>query len=65
MEPRPPALGMGDFRHWITRESPQKAQIYTGRKRDFPGSPELGLRASTAGDPGSIRGQGTKIPHIA
>ena len=34
--------------------------------RDSPGGPVVpGFRASTAGGPGSIPGQGTKIPHAA
>ena len=31
--------------------------------RDFPGGPVVKNPPSSAGDAGSIRGQGTKIPH--
>ena len=34
-------------------------------KRDFPGGPGVKTLPSNAGDPGSISGWGTKVPHAA
>ena len=71
-----PTLGLDGMRMWGLWEVIKWWEWYPhewrecfvrGRKDwsfgDFPGSPWLGLRTSSAGGACSIPGQGTKIPH--
>ena len=49
----------------LTEVNPLEIMVFKNIAGDFPGGPVVKNPPSSAGDPGLIPGQGTRIPHAA